>query len=69
MLTESGRAKLGDFGISGEVKDYTKHHTAIGTPYWMAPEVITENYDQRVRLFIVLNFFNSDVALPLLFLL
>lgn len=50
MLTESGRAKLGDFGISGEVKDYTKHHTAIGTPYWMAPEVITENYDQRADI-------------------
>jgi len=50
MLTESGKAKLGDFGISGEVKDFTKHHTAIGTPYWMAPEVITENYDQRADI-------------------
>jgi hypothetical protein len=33
MLTESGKAKLGDFGISGEVKDYTKHHTAIGMSF------------------------------------
>jgi len=45
MLNDAGRSKLGDFGVSGEVKDYTKHHTVIGTPFWMAPEVIQGQYD------------------------
>ncbi|CAG0915362.1 unnamed protein product [Notodromas monacha] len=41
LLTMSGGVKLADFGVSAKNK-YTlqKHDTFIGTPYWMAPEVV-----------------------------
>eukprot|EP00752_Nemacystus_decipiens_P005932 g5357.t1 len=43
LLTLDGRAKLADFGVSKEVNTMAnKAQTAIGTPYWMAPEVIQE---------------------------
>ena len=39
-LTE-GDVKLIDYGVSCEVgHSLDKRHTAVGTPYWMAPEVI-----------------------------
>eukprot|EP01130_Rhizamoeba_saxonica_P010419 TRINITY_DN4265_c0_g2_i2.p1 TRINITY_DN4265_c0_g2~~TRINITY_DN4265_c0_g2_i2.p1 ORF type:complete len:366 (+),score=90.44 TRINITY_DN4265_c0_g2_i2:201-1298(+) len=50
LMTESGQSKLADFGVSGQVKDFTKHHTVIGTPYWMAPEVIQERYDHKADI-------------------
>ncbi|XP_052813336.1 myosin-IIIb-like isoform X3 [Mya arenaria] len=41
LLTEEGAIKLIDFGVSGENSSTMgKKKTSVGTPYWMAPEVI-----------------------------
>jgi len=51
MLDACGDAKLGDFGISSDFNSMDKHNTVIGTPYWMAPEVIlSEGYDERADI-------------------
>lgn len=54
LMTDTGQVRLIDFGVSAQMAaKQTKRNTFIGTPYWMAPEVIaTDNqadawYDQR----------------------
>lgn len=52
LLAEDGRVCLGDFGVGTQLNHYFSHrHTQTGTPYWMAPEVITEQgYDARADI-------------------
>lgn len=45
LMTNSGMAKLADFGVSAQLDStLSKRKTIIGTPFWMAPEVIQELY-------------------------
>ncbi|NXW16927.1 STK10 kinase, partial [Circaetus pectoralis] len=41
LLTQDGDIKLADFGVSAKnIKTLQKRDSFIGTPYWMAPEVV-----------------------------
>ena len=53
LLNDKGQVKLADFGVSATLDDTMsrKRQTRIGTPLWMAPEVIkAEEYDAKADI-------------------
>lgn len=51
MLNRRGIVKLGDFGLCSTLEGSSKLTTQVGSPFWMAPEIIVgESYDYRADI-------------------
>lgn len=47
LMSEDGDIKLIDFGLSRQVEKRIKNTTLVGTPHYIAPEVINEDFDTQ----------------------
>lgn len=53
LINSDGTIVLSDFGVSAylDVHECDSHNTFVGSPWWMAPEVIKrENYDNKIDI-------------------
>jgi serine/threonine protein kinase len=53
LMANDGRIQLCDFGVAAQLAaSHLKRNTFVGTPYWMAPEVITEGSMYNFKVFL-----------------
>jgi len=52
LISSAGQVKIADFGYAAQLsKEKKKRNTVVGTPYWMAPELIRgHDYDNKVDI-------------------
>jgi serine/threonine protein kinase len=53
LLNDKGEAKLADFGVCAQLATKIGRNTIIGTPYWMAPEILgsqSGGYNNKVDI-------------------